>query len=442
MPEEKSPRCIRNDAAEAELLGMLLLAPDTLAEVACRLTEHHFGSVPHQLIFAAMLRCLRAGTPADIIAVATELGDKLTMCGGAPYLSELHDSVVTAVMWEHRANQVVDAYTMRSLWYAINDTRTRIERSAGEPAEILAEHETKLLAIRATKRNVESVSLPVVAAQVLDAVNRRKNRGEPLGVPSGFIDLDRVMRFEPAGIYILAARTSQGKSSLATNIAANVGKRGKVLFITLEMSAEQLAERLLAMESGIDVHRLRNGMVSIAELDQLGAASADLPSGVWIADMPSPTVTEILSVGRRFAMRHDLLLVVIDYLQLIRSEDRKANRNEQLTAIMAGLKAMAKQLRSPLLILSQLSRDIEKRSNPKPMLSDLRESGAIEQDADVVMFITNPEPDDKESNVREIEIAKNRQGATAAVKMCFERHLTRFRDFAQEITPWEPGGDW
>ncbi len=272
--------------------------------------------------------------------------------------------------------------------------------------------------------------------EVVDRIDfLHRHQGQILGVPTGFTQLDRLLGgFQKSDLIILAARPSVGKTSLSLNFALNAARRYRkvVAFFSLEMSAEQLVQRLLAMETGIDQQRLRKGEIQDHEWDMLMAAAGELSSTMlFIDDTPALSALELRTKARRLQAEHGLDMVVVDYLQLMRGDNRSENRVQEISYISRSLKSLARELETPLIALSQLSRAIESRTDHKPMLSDLRESGAIEQDADIVMFIYREDmvkENSEKKNIADVIVAKHRNGPTDSIPLYFRKELTKFEN--------------
>ncbi len=432
----------QNLEAEQGVLGSILLDPEVCDEVALILRTEDFYGRNHQVLYGHLLAMHNAGQRVDellLLERLKQLGDLETV-GGLPYLSQVINAVPTAANAAYYAEIVRDKATLRALIH----TSTEILRDAYdqslEARELLGRAEEKVFAILEQKGTGELTPIQDVMHEALDRIDARLKKGAGVGgMETGFADLDTMTGgFHGSELIILAARPSMGKTALATNIAerAAIGRGVATLFVSLEMSRLELAERMLCAHGQINGHKLRNGYISGGDHKKL-IESYSILSGapLFIDDTPSRTMTEIAATARRLKRRNQLGLVVIDYLQLIEPDNQKDPRQEQVARIARRLKGLARELHVPVLVLAQLNRQAEVSRDNRPRLSHLRESGAIEQDADVVMFVhreeyycTSEEEKERVRGKAELIIAKQRNGPVGDVKLKWEADYTRFDD--------------
>jgi replicative DNA helicase len=427
--------------AEQALLGGLLIDSQAYYKVVDLLAPEHFYRYPHQLIYEAMLALITQREPVDIITVCETLEhlEHLETVGGRAYISDLAASVLTTENIDNYAKLIRNKALLRQLItigssivglaYDSQHADAAIDKAQGDIFQLAQQGITN------TALTQIAQVLPTVFTQIEERV---ANKGTPMGVPTGYYDLDMYTSgFQRSDLIILAARPSMGKTAFCLNIAANVALRANepVLIFSLEMSKEQLVQRMLCAEAEIDAQRIRSGEVTEHDFGRLAMAMGKLgDSPVYIDDTPGLTVMELRAKARRIQTQlgKPLGMVVIDYLQLMEgSGSQKAgdNRTLEISAISRGLKATARELSCPVMALSQLSRAVESRQDKKPMLSDLRESGSIEQDADIVMFIYRDEYYNKETErpgTADIIIAKQRNGPVGEVSLLFRHNITKF----------------
>jgi replicative DNA helicase len=433
--------------AEQSVLGGLLL--DNLAwdRAADLLTDSDFYRFEHRLIFQAIGALVAGSKPADVITVFEQLQShgKAEDCGGLAYLNALAQSVPSAANMRRYAEIVRERAILRKLIAASDEIATTAFNPQGRPvAQILDEAEGKVLKIgeEGSRQRQGFQGIDKLVVQLLDRVNELHENGaeEVTGVRCGFFDLDRMTAgLQKGDLVILAARPSMGKTAFALNIAENVAVHEglPVLVFSMEMGASQLALRMVGSLGRIDQQHLRTGALKNDEWERLAEAVDRLGRvSVFIDETPALNAAELRARARRMARQFGgtLGLIVVDYLQLMSgSSSGDENRATELGEISRGLKALAKELQCPVIALSQLNRSVETRNDKRPMMSDLRESGAIEQDADVILFIYRDEyynKDSKEPGVAEIIIAKQRNGPVGAVKLAFLKPLTRFENLA------------
>lgn len=432
--------------AEQAVLGGLMLAPDSWDRVADRLVEEDFYRREHRLIFRAIGDLSARGMPYD----AVTLGDWFQtqgldeMVGGAAYVVELANSTPSAANISAYADIVRDRSVLRQLI----DAGTRIAGDAFQPAgrqttELVEEAERSVFRIaeagaRGRKGFTSMREAVRDAFQILH--ERYENRGAVTGLPTGFTDLDELTAgLQNSDLIIVAARPAMGKTAFSMNMAENVALRTKkaVAVFSMEMPASQLAFRLIASLGRIDQKHLRTGDLEEEEWPRVTNAIALLSEArIFIDDTPALSPGELRSKARRLKREHDLGLIVIDYLQLMQVPGNRENRATEISEISRNLKALAKELNVPVVALSQLNRSLEQRTDKRPLMADLRESGAIEQDADVIMFIYRDEyyhPESQEKGLAEIIIGKQRNGPTGVVKLAFLGKYTKFENLAHDI---------
>ncbi len=443
----------QNLDAERSVLGSMLLSNDAVDEIASYLKAAHFYHDAHQQIYATICRMRDRGRGAiDAVTLAEELASLklLEEVGGPSYLHQILETVPHAAHVRYYADIVHEKYVQRTLI----DTCTEVLREcydAGRPAdEILQEAEQKIFSILEQQERETKLAIRDILVDAFSAIDVRLQReGEISGLATTFIDFDRVTTgFQPSELVILAARPSMGKTALLCNWAECIARpagpskpANGVLIFSLEQSKIELAERFLCMVARIDGHRLRNGTIDTEEQQKLLNASAvlnELP--IFIDDAPARTTAQIGAIARRMKRQHDIKLIVIDYLQLIEPEDRRAPREQQISQITRRLKQLAKEINVPLIALAQLNRGVDLREDKRPRLADLRESGAIEQDADLVIFLHRPDAYDPQDRPNEADliVAKHRSGPTDTVTLTWRKEFLRFESWTRQVEP----GDW
>jgi replicative DNA helicase len=420
---------------EASVLGALLIDADAIVKVADVLRPIDFYDDRHRQIYEASLRLYEQQTPIDIITLSEELRAEgnLKDIGGSAYLTQLTNTVPTSANAEQYASIVATKSIRRRLISASNEIAQIGHDEKRTIAELVEEAEAKLFEVSQRHVGNDVISLENILAESFDRLDGlHKDKGTIRGIPTGFKDLDATLAgFQKSDLIILAARPSMGKTAMALNLAQNVSvKAGKsVLLFSLEMSKEQLVDRLLASEAGVNSWNLRTGNLSDSDFERIGQAMGTLSEAqLFIDDTPGITVSDLRTKSRREAHKREIGLIIVDYLQLMSGGSKYGggeNRVQEISEISRGLKSIARELNVPILALSQLSRSVESRSPQIPQLADLRESGSIEQDADVVMFLYrddyyNPDTSEK-PNILDIFIKKHRNGPTGKVEVYFDR---------------------
>src|SRR5438477_6996310 len=433
-----------NLEAERSVLGAILLHNDACNPRAEVIDSADFFRDAHRRIFDKMVKLSGRGDAIDLVTLKEELGrsSDLDEVGGPAYITALVDGVPRSTNVEHYARIIKEKATLRSLIYSANKILSTAYEAEEDADVILDQAEHAIFAIADDKVRDGFVSLRDLAQSSLDTIEKLHARKELItGVPTGFTDLDEMTSgLQPSDLVIVAARPSMGKTSLVLNIAQHVGTKTDMIVgvFSLEMSKEQLFLRMLTSEARIDAHRLRGGFLGERDWGRLSVAIGTLSEAkIFIDDTPSIGVLEMRAKCRRLAAQHGLNLVIVDYIQLMQGRGRFENRTLELASISRSMKGLAKELSVPIVVLSQLSRAPESRSDHRPQLSDLRESGALEQDADVVIFIyredlygdKNGAPSEAQG-VAEIILAKQRNGPTGIVRLAFIREFTRFENLA------------
>ncbi|MFQ5600579.1 MAG: replicative DNA helicase [Candidatus Krumholzibacteriia bacterium] len=433
--------------AEVAVLGAVLLEPQALPRAIELLTPDCFYKAAHRTIFQAAINLFERGEAVDIVTVTDELRkmDRLQAVGGAVTLSALLDSVATAANIEYHARIVFDKYLSRRLISTAKEVVAEGYADRLPTNELLDQAQSNIFAISEGRLRDGFVHIKdVVRDSFVEIENLHHNPDAISGIRTGFDDLDALLAgLHNGDLIIVAARPSMGKTSLALSVVQNVAIDNKlpVAVFSLEMSKEQLALRMLCSEARVDNHLLRRGIIQKHEWPNLTKAASLLTSApVYIDDTPGMNVLEMRAKARRLKMEKGLRLVVVDYMQLMQSATKVENRQQEISQISRALKGLAKELDVPVVSLSQLSRAVESRGGTRrPMLSDLRESGAIEQDADVVLFLYREEVYDRDCSedvrgVAEVIIGKQRNGPIGEVKLKFFAEYTRFENLARGIS--------
>lgn len=435
----------QNLTAEKSVLGSVLLENRSLDEVADVLRPEHFYSDIHAKVYTAVLKLCENNGKADAVTVAEELDRRnlLDDIGGVPYLLEILETVPHAAHAKHYAEIVRDKWMQRSLTSVCTEVLHDCYEGTDDTADVLTKAERGIFAILESQEAGQSNAMDDILAAALGRINDRMGKGAISGLSTGFAALDtQTNGLQGSELVILAARPSMGKTAFVCNIAEWTSSKVGTLIFSLEQSKLELAERFLCIRAKLDGHRLRKGQLDPAERHALLEAAAELSKlPLFIDDTPGRTVGQISAICRRMKRRNNLGLVIIDYLQLIESEDKRLNREQQIAQITRRLKAIAKENNVPVIALSQLNRGVETRDDKRPRLGDLRESGAIEQDADIVMFLHRPEaynPEDRPGEA-EVIVAKHRSGPTGIVTLAWKKESMRFcdRDPMQDS-----GGNW
>ncbi len=441
--------------AEKGVLGSLLIDPELCDDIALVLRAEDFYADANQKLYTHLMAMHNEGVRIDAMLLLERLrgtGD-LEIIGGPAYLAEVVHAVPYAANAVYYAGIVRDKATLRSLIHASTEILRDAYEPTLDPREMVNRAEEQIFAVRDQHSSDQVTSIQDLLVEAFDKIDARLEHGENDGVPTGFQDLDNMTGgLHGSEFVVLAARPSMGKTALATNIAEHVAIEANVptLFVSLEMAKLELAQRMLCSQGRIDASKFRSGFLSKEDRSKLVEASAKLGKApFFVDDTPARTCTEIAACARRLKRKHDLGLIVIDYLQLINPDDPRDPRQEQVAKMARRLKALARELKLPVLCLAQLNRQTEQgKEGHRPRLSHLRESGAIEQDADVVMFIHREEYYHTREEAMEkgicgqadIIVAKQRNGPTGDVKVAWFDKYTRFENLSQK--PYEEFGDF
>ncbi len=423
--------------AEKSVLGAILVDSSAISLVAQFLRINHFYMRNHQLIYAAMLELFEQQQPIDVITLKNQLqkNGSIKDAGGAPYLSDLINSVPTSANIENYAHIVKDQCTKRKLIELASRTAETAFNETGDIKQMLDEVESDIFAIAQQQSHRDFIELKEIVANSFERLEDFMKNGTGLrGTPTGFIDLDnKLAGMQASNLLILAARPGIGKTTFALNIAANVALKAKkgVGFFSLEMSKEELVDRLLVGQADIDAWRLKTGKLSEDDYRRLTQAMGELSEApIYIDDTPGVSILEMRTKARKLKAEKDISLIVVDYLQLADSGKRFESRVQEVSFVSQGLKNLARELKIPVLALSQLSRAVEQRGSKKPQLADLRESGAIEQDADVVMFLYYEDESEDLLNASKrmvkLYMAKHRNGSTGEMDLMFRGDRVKF----------------
>ncbi|MBU0942982.1 MAG: replicative DNA helicase [Proteobacteria bacterium] len=437
----------QNIEAEQSVLGTILLSDDSLSAVLETLESSDFYQDRHKLIFEAMVTLFEKNEPQDIITVANQLKDinSLEKAGDVAYLATLTSIVPVTSNLFYYAQIIRQKSVLRRLISVNTEIASRCYEEQGDIDILVDEAEQAIFEIARSKSNQSFTPLKRIIPGAFEAVEQLFKRKEMItGVPTGFSELDKMTAgLQPSDLIILAGRPSMGKTAFAMNIAQNAAlleKTGIAIF-SLEMSKEQLAMRLLSSAGHIDSQRIRTGKLHNEDWPKLTRAVGMLTEApMYLDDTPAISVLEMRAKVRRLAAQYPLGLIIVDYLQLMRGRNSSENRTQEISEISRSLKAMAKELKVPVIALSQLNRGLESRTDKRPMMSDLRESGAIEQDADVICFIYRDEvynkaDDNPNRGIAEIIIGKQRNGPTGTVKLTFIKEFTMFENLSNYDEP-------
>lgn len=427
----------QNIEAEQAVLGAIFLEPSSITVASEILEPEDFYRNAHEKIFYYMLKLNDSGEAVDLITVTEQLqaAKQLEDIGGVSYLSELAASVPTAANIDYYAKIVAEKSLLRRLIKTATSIAQDGYAREDEVDELLTEAEKKIMEVSQRNNSGTFQDIKDVLVKTYDQIEVLHNRkGDITGIPTGFAELDRMTAgFQKNDLIIVAARPSVGKTAFALNIAQNVATKTSenVAIFSLEMGAEQLVMRMLCAEGNIDAQRLRTGSLTDDDWRKLTMAMGSLSrAGIYIDDTPGIRINEIRAKCRRLKQEHGLGMILIDYLQLIQgSANSRENRQQEVSEISRSLKGLARELQVPVIALSQLSRGVEQRQDKRPMMSDIRESGSIEQDADIVAFLYRDDYYDKESeskNIIEIIIAKQRNGPVGTVQLAFVKEYNKF----------------
>jgi len=426
-----------NEEAERSALGAAMLDKDALYDVAEHVRADDFYNNGNKEIYEAITSLNNSGRPVDIVTVCEELSKRgsLELAGGRAYVASLSSSEAVPAVSNaaEYAKIVAEKAELRKLIAAANNIMEEGYQDSIDAKQVLDSAERQIFSIVQNKGAQNLVPLEEVLIKNMEDIDKRaKMKGSLTGVPTGLIDLDNCTTgLQKSDMIILAARPSMGKTAFALCAARNAAAKGNVVLIfSLEMSKEQLSQRLISMEAAVDSDRIRKGTLDQAEWDRIIAAADTLGSApIMIDDTPGVSILEMKNKCRRLKAEKGLDMIVVDYLQLMDFQGRADNRQQEITSLSRGLKQLAREMQCPVLVLSQLSRAPETRTDHRPIMSDLRESGAIEQDADVILMLYRDEvynPDTENPNVCEVNVAKQRNGPTKTVEVRWQNQFTRF----------------
>lgn len=443
MPSQKNRNLPQNVEAEQTVLAACVLSTGVFEEVSLKLKPEDFFRPAHRIIFETMRDMNARSIPIDVISVADNLeaASQLEAIGGRAYLLDLANNTFALTSWQHHAEIVRRDAMRRQLLLASANISSLAYDSPVDPKELISQAEATLFNVTEQAVNSTFKNIKELIIDANDEIAKMANRSEVMqGVPTGFRDVDSLFNGLRGGdLVILAARPAVGKTSFAMNLAVNAAKqKSTVVLFSLEMSSIQITQRLLCAEAGIDLNILRNGRIADSAWAPLFDASERLSNiDLYVDDSPSLSLVELRTKARRIMRNVDRGLIIVDYLQLMQPViPHPNNRTMEVAEISRGLKVLAKELDVPILALSQLSRSVETRTDKRPMLSDLRESGSIEQDADIVMFLDRSTSEaEAESDRRpdwgtaELIVAKHRNGATRDIKLTFLAERTKFTNY-------------
>lgn len=424
--------------AEKSLLGAILLSDDVIADVLMLLRPDDFYENRHRIIFQAMSDLYDQHRPIDLRTLTAELKKqkKLKEIGGASYLVDLSNFVPVASHAKAYAEIVEKAATRRKLIRAGHNIAEKAYAEDANVDDLVGEAERELFEVSDKIVKSDYVAMDQLLADAMERIAElQKNKGALRGLKTGFADLDKkTAGFQKGDLIIVGARPAMGKTTFAQNLAyniANINKRG-VLFFSMEMAANEIVDRMISDIADVDNWRMRTGNLSDEEFSRIGDALGEIDElPIYIDDTSAMTIAELRNKARRAVHDHDIGVVIIDYLQLMAGSDRYAgNRVQELTEISRGLKVLARELEIPVVALAQLSRNVTGRDDPRPVLSDIRDSGSIEQDADLVMFLHRPDyykkPEEEDTNITELLIRKHRHGAIGLIELYFDGEKSRF----------------
>ncbi|MBE6104938.1 replicative DNA helicase [Anaerovibrio lipolyticus] len=434
----------QNIDAEQAVLGAMLIKKEAIAEVAQILRPEDFYRDAHKIVYEAMLNLFNKNEPADIVTVSDYLNNENLMekVGGVTFITALANTVPTAANVTYHAKIVREKADLRNLINTATDIAGMAYESSDDVADVIDKSEKMIMEV-ANRQNVSAFTpMRDIVMETFDKINvLYESKGGLTGIPCGFTDLDKLTSgLQPSDLILVAARPSMGKTAFTLNIGAHVAlkEHKNVAFFSLEMSKQQLVQRMLCSEGGIDSQKLRKGELDKTDWGKLvNVANKVAEAPLYIDDTAGITVMELRSKARRLKAEKGLDLIIIDYLQLMQGRTGKGatdNRQQEISEISRSLKAVARELNVPVIALSQLSRSVESRQIKRPMLSDLRESGSLEQDADIVMFLYREDyydPETVNKNITEVIVAKHRNGPVDTVKMFFKKEFTRFNDLSK-----------
>ncbi|MFC1703224.1 replicative DNA helicase [Candidatus Omnitrophota bacterium] len=430
----------QNVEAEKAVLGSMLIEEDAIIYAIELLDDTSFYKDAHRQIYSAMLQLFNEHKAVDLITLTDLLkkNKKLESIGGVAYLTSLTETVPTAANVQHYARIVKEKGMLRSLISNATQIVTESYSAEGNMEELLDKSERLIFNITDHKSNNGCVHVREIIKDSIETIDKLYQRkAHVTGVPTGFVDFDmRTAGLQASDLVVVAGRPSMGKSALAISMAEHAGivEKIPVGFFSLEMSKEQLVQRMLCSHAKVDAHKVRSGFLSTSDWPRLTAAAGKLSDApIFIDDTPAISAMELRAKARRLKAHQDIKLLVVDYLQLMRGSARTENRQQEISEISRSLKALARELNIAIIAISQLSRAVESRQDHRPQLSDLRESGAIEQDADLVVLLLREEyynPTEENKGLAEVIIAKQRNGPVGSLKLTFVREYMRFENLS------------
>src|SRR5216117_2778627 len=440
--------------AEQGVLGSMLISPrEAIAECVEKINEQYFYVPAHQTIFNVLVDLWNAGQAIDLITFTQVLRDRnlLESVGGAAFVTSLFTFVPTAANLEYYLEIVREKYILRQIISAATESVRRAYEEQDEVNNLLDEVEQRIFAVGEDRFKGQTLTMKDQVMEAIESIEKLYERkGGITGISTGFVEFDRMTSgMHGAEMIVIAARPSMGKTALVMNIAEHVAVQEKlpVGVFSLEMSSQQLVQRLLCSRARVNLQKVRDGFLAERDFPSLTAAASKLAEAkIFIDDSPTLTILELRAKARRLKARQDVRLMIVDYLQLLRSTSRRAQDNRQLeiSEISAGLKALAKELKIPIVVVAQLNRQPEQRTGGRPRLSDLRESGSIEQDADLVGLLVRPEIYEEDEEARaekegeaELIIAKQRNGPVGEIPLTFLKEFTRFETRARNVSELE-----
>ena len=435
----------QNLEAERSVLGALLLHADAVADVSF-LQPEDFYLHRHQLIFGAVLSCYNTRNTTDPIAVEEDLSRKgvLQEAGGREILLDLMESVVSAAGVVYHAEIVREKSVLRRLLGTCHEIARMSYENQMEAKDLLDEAERQIMEIARVDKSGETQSIGDVLQRTIDRIERLRERdGRITGVGTDFYDLDDMTGgLQPGELIIVAARPSMGKTTFTLNLTERIASSGNgIAFFSLEMSAQQVVQNMLCCRAQIDGQAMRKGRITDLQYKRMVEEADRLyQQPIFIDDSPGLTITQLRAKCRRLKQRHNIQMIAIDYLQLMSGGARVESRQQEISAISRGLKGIARELEVPVVALSQLNRDVENRDDHRPRMSDLRESGAIEQDADVIMLLHRDEyykPTEANAGLAQVIIAKQRNGPTGEVTLRFFKEYMRFENYTRRAEPMQ-----
>lgn len=443
MPQELVLEKLPPQGLEAEMavLGSMLIDEDAIAQAVETLSPEYFYKDAHRHIYNCILNLFNHNKAVDLITICDELKKQgqLDAVDGPSYLASLVNSVPSSANVLHYALIVREKATLRTLIKHATQIISDAYTAEGNAEEVLDNAERLIFEIRDRRTSSSIVPIKEIIKDSIETIDRLYQKKEHVtGVPTGYVDFDiKTAGLQSSDLIIVAGRPSMGKSALAIGMVEYAGVVEKIptAFFSLEMSKEQLVQRLLCSHAKVDAHKVRTGFLAVSDWPKLTAAAGKLSEApIYIDDTPAISSLELRAKARRLKSHYDIKLLVLDYLQLMRGPVKSENRQQEISEISRSLKALARELNIPIIAISQLSRAVESRNDHKPQLSDLRESGAIEQDADVVVLILREEyynPTEENKGIAEINIAKQRNGPVGSFNLAFIREYTRFENLAR-----------